>query len=151
MGERTTRVNGNDRDKPLEPVKQTRVLETEIEHLRGRLDRSLSELDRRRHEYTDVRLQLKKHPQILIGAGVVGALLVGGIVLAVWRSRKREEPVEKAKRFRLALGRAVDKPDRVAKGQPSVPEKILAAVGTTIAVSLTKKLLEKAWAGPRST
>lgn len=138
-------MNGNGHDRTMEPVKHTRQLETEIEHLRGRLDRSLAELDRRRHEYTDVRLQLRKHPQVVAGAGVVVALVAGGIALAIWRGKKRKQPVQKAKRFRLALNRAVDHPDRVAKGQPNVAEKILAAIGTTIAVSLTKKLLDRAW------
>ena len=142
MGEGTTRVNGD-------PVKHTQVLESEIDHLRSRLDRSLAELDRRRHEYTDVKLQLRRHPEVLWGAGAVAALIVGGIAFAIWRAQKKDEPVEKAHRLRIAVGRAVDKPDRVAKGQPSVGEKILASVGTTIAVSLTKKLLDRAWSQPR--
>ena len=64
---------------------------------------------------------------------------------AIWRARKREEIPEKAKRLRIAFGRAVDKPDKVARGEAPVWEKIVAAVGTTIAVNLTKKLLERAW------
>ena len=54
MGEGTTRVE----EKP------PRQIEREIEHLRTRLDRSLAELDRRRHELTDVRLQVRKHPAV---------------------------------------------------------------------------------------
>ena len=41
---------------------------SEIEHLRTRLDRSLAELDRRRHELADLRVQLRKHPGAFIGA-----------------------------------------------------------------------------------
>ncbi len=150
MGERTARLNGDGGTHDVEPVKHTRQLENEIEHLRGRLDRSLAELDRRRHEYTDVKLQLRRHPEVLIGAGVLVTLMIGGIAFAIWRARKREEPMQKAKRFRIAVRRAVDKPQRVAKGEPSVPEKILASVGTTVAVTLTKKMLERAWSAPRS-
>ena len=83
---------------------------------------------------------------VLIGTGTAMLLLIGGgVALAIWRSRKREELPQKAKRFRIAIGRAVDQPEKVARGDAPVWEKILAAVGTTIAVSLTKKLLDRAW------
>ncbi|MFN2549856.1 MAG: hypothetical protein ABR567_20730 [Myxococcales bacterium] len=113
--------------------------------MRTRLDRSLAELDRRRHELADLRLQMKKHPAVFIGAGGFVVLLLGGVAFAVWRAHEREKPVAKAHRFRIALGRAVDEPHKVARGDAPVWEKIFAAVGTTIAVSLTKKLLERAW------
>lgn len=141
MGEGTARVNGNGAAEPKAP----REIEREIEHLRTRLDRSLAELDRRRHELTDVRLQMRKHPRVFIGAGAAVALVVGGMAFAIWRSRKREELPQKAKRLRIAIGRAVDDPKKVARGEAPVWEKIVGAVGTTIAVSLTKKMLERAW------
>ena len=122
-----------------------REIEREIEHLRTRLDRSLSELDRRRHELTDVKLQMRRHPQVFIGAGAAAALIVGGVAFAIWRANKREEIPQKAKRIRIAFGRAVDQPKKVARGEAPAWEKILAAVGTTIAVSVTKKMLERAW------
>lgn len=137
MGEGTVGV--------VEEKKPAREIEREIEHLRTRLDRSLAELDRRRHELTDVRLQLRRHPQVFIGAGAAVALVVGGIGFALWRSHRREELPQKARRVRIAFGRAVDKPEKVARGEAPAWEKILAAVGTTIAVSLTKKMLERAW------
>ena len=127
---------------------EPRKLEKEIEHLRTRLDRSLAELDRRRHELTDVKLQLRRHPQVAVGAGVVLLALAGGVVFGVWRAHKREELPAKARRIRIAIGRAVEKPHKVARGEAPVWEKILAAVGTTVAVSLTKKLIERAWQKP---
>lgn len=141
MGEGTARVNGNGKAETRPP----REIERDIEHLRTRLDKSLAELDRRRHELTDVRLQLKRHPGVFVGAGAVVALMIGGVAFAVWRSHKREELPQKAKRLRIAVGRAVDDPKKVARGDAPVWEKILGAVGTTIAVSLTKKMLDKAW------
>src|SRR5438067_1109652 len=83
----------------------------------------------------------------LIVAGVVLAvgLLLGGVGFAIYRSRKREEIPQKAKRLRIAIGRAVDEPHKVARGDAPVWEKIVAAVGTTIAVSLTKKIIERTW------
>ena len=132
--------NGNGKVEPQPP----REIEREIEVLRTRLDRSLAELDRRRHQLTDVRLQMKKHPGVFLGAGAGLALMAGGVAFAVWRSRRRDELPEKARRLRKAIGRAVDKPQRVARGDAPLWEKILAAVGTTIAVNLTKRLLDSA-------
>lgn len=140
MGEGTTRVE----------EKAPRQIEREIEHLRTRLDRSLAELDRRRHDLADVRLQMKKHPQIFIGAGAVVALVLGGVAFAIWRAHERDKPVAKAHRLRIAFGRAVDQPEKVARGEAPVWEKILGAVGTTVAVSVTKKLLDRAWNSGRA-
>jgi len=141
VGEGTARVNGNEKAETRAP----REIERDIEHLRSRLDKSLAELDRRRHELTDVRLQMQRHPGVFIGAGAAVALMIGGVAFAVWRSRKREELPQKAKRLRIAVGRAVDDPKKVARGDAPVWEKILAAVGTTIAVNLTKKMIDRAW------
>ena len=127
-------------------VTEPRDVEREIEHLRTRLDRSLAELDRRRHELTDLKLQVRKHPQVMWGAGGVLLLVAGGIAFAVWRAKKREELPQKARRLRIAFGRAVDQPKKVARGEAPVWEKIAASVGTTIAVSLTRKLIDRAWA-----
>ena len=121
-------TDGNGKAEPKAP----REIEREIEYLRTRLDRSLAELDRRRHELTDVRLQARKHPAIFIGAGAVLLLTMGGVSYAIYRSRKRDELPQKVKRV-------------AARRQPPVWEKILAAVGTTIAVSLTKKLIDRSW------
>ena len=88
---------------------------------------------------------MQRHPGVFIGAGAVVALMVGGVAFAVWRSHKREELPQKAKRLRIAMRRAVDDPKKVARGDAPVWEKIIAAVGTTIAVNLTKKLVDKAW------
>ena len=141
MGEGTARVNENGKAEARPP----REIERDIEHLRSRLDKSLAELDRRRHELTDVRLQMQRHPGVFVGAGAVVALMIGGVAFAVWRSRKREELPQKAKRLRIAVGRAVDDPKKVARGEAPIWEKIAAAVGTTIAVNLTKKMIDRAW------
>lgn len=135
MGERTAGV-------------EPRMLEREIEHVRTRLDRSLAELDRRRHELTDVKLQLRRHPQVAIGAGVVLLALASGVVFAIWRAHKGEELPGRARRIRIAIARAVDPPRKLARAEAPAWEKILAAVGTTVAVSLTKKLIERAWQKP---
>ena len=142
MGEGTSRLTDwNGQAEPRPP----RAIEREIEYLRTRLDRSLAELDRRRHELTDIRLQMRKHPAVFIGAGVAVALMLGGVGFAIYRSRKREELPQKAKRLRTAFRRAVEEPEKVARAEPPVWQKMAAAVGTTIAVSLAKKMVERTW------
>jgi hypothetical protein len=133
MGEGADRVNNG-----------THHIEGEIAEIRGRLDQSLAELDRRRHEATDVKLQIRRHPGAVAVAGGVVLLLLGGVAYAIWAARKRERPVNKAKRLKLALSRMIDEPQKVAKAEPTVPEKILAAAGTAAATFLTKKIIEKA-------
>ena len=145
MGEGTSRVKEGNGTASAAPERAPREIERDIEHLRTRLDRSLAELDRRRHELTNVKLQMRKHPVVFVGAGAMVALLLGGVGFAIYRSRKREEIPQKAKRLRIAIGRAVDEPHKVARGDAPVWEKIVAAVGTTIAVSLTKKIIERTW------
>jgi hypothetical protein len=133
MGEGADRVNNG-----------THHIEGEIAEIRGRLDQSLAELDRRRHEATDVKLQIRRHPGAVAVAGGVVLLLLGGVAYAIWAAHKRERPVNKAKRLKLALSRMIDEPQKVAKAEPTVPEKILAAAGTAAATILTKKIIERA-------
>jgi hypothetical protein len=142
MGEGTDRVNGQRTNG--EPRKMARELETEITEIRTRLDRSLAELDRRRHELTDVRLQVKRHPMVAVAAGLTVLALVGGVAYTVWAARQRNRPVSKARRLRHALSRMIEEPHKVAKSEPTVPEKILAAAGTAAATILVKKLMERA-------
>jgi hypothetical protein len=125
--------------------KAPREIEREIEYQRTRLDRSLAELDRRRHELTDIRLQMRKHPAVFIGAGVAVALMLGGVGFAIYRSRKREDLPQKVKRLRIAGRRALDQQAKLVRAQPPVWQKMAAAVGTTIAVSLAKKMVERSW------
>jgi prefoldin subunit 5 len=124
-------------------------IEREIENVRIRLDKSLAELDRRRHELTDVKLQVRKHPQAVLIAGGVVVLLVGAGYLAARSAHKAaEDPRRRAKRLRKATARAVEHPERVAQNPP-LWQKIAASVGTTIAVALTKRYLDQAFARQR--
>ena len=144
MGEGTNRVSAEQRTDG-EPRKAARDIESEITEIRSRLDHSLAELDRRRHELTDVRLQVQRHPMIAIAAGVTVVAILGGVAYAIWAARQRRRPISKARRLREALSRMVEDPHKVAKSEPTVPEKILAAAGTAAATLLTKKLLERAF------
>jgi len=144
MGEGTDRVNhGHAKEQPEKPARE---LETEITEIRSRLDRSLAELDRRRHELTDVRLQVKRHPLVTAAAGVALLAICGGVAYAVWTARQRNKPMSKARRLKHALSRMMDEPQKVARSEPTVPEKILAAAGTAAATMIVKKMMETAFA-----
>jgi hypothetical protein len=143
MGEGANRVNGPRADG--QPRRMARELESEITEIRSRLDRSLAELDRRRHELTDVKLQLRRHPMVAVAAGVTVLALAGGVAYAIWAARQRNKPVSKARRLQHALARMIEEPQKVAKSEPTVPEKVLGAIGVAAATMLTRKLLERAF------
>lgn len=120
------------------------IIEGRIGLLRHELGELVSELDRRRHEATDVRLQVKKHPMIAGVAVVTVAAAIGGIIaFAVWNARRRERPIERARRARKAMQRLMDDPEHMAR-EPSVTEKIMAAAGTAAASLLVKRAFERA-------
>ena len=87
MGEGKTGVNA----KPEE-------IEREVEQIRGNLDPVLKELDVRRHELTDWRLQLRRHgPKLArVGAGIAGVIAA---VQVVKRFRKRRRERSHARRM----------------------------------------------------
>lgn len=138
MGEGADRVSAN--GKPELPE----VIEGRIGLLRHELGELVSELDRRRHEATDVRLQMKRHPVITGVALATAAAAIGGLIaLVVLRARRRERPIEKVRRARRAAQRLMEDPDSMAR-EPSMTEKILTAAGTAAASLLVKRAFERA-------
>jgi hypothetical protein len=116
----------------------------DIDRLRGELGRLVSELDRRRHEALDVRLQLRRHPLAAVLAASAAALVLGGLVaLAVGRRRRRRSPMHRAREVRGALARLLDHPDRVA-AETTLTDKILGAAGVVAATALTRRLVDRA-------
>jgi hypothetical protein len=75
------------------------------------------------------------------------ALCVGAVVLAAVRSaRRRHAPIEKARRFQIAFGRAVERPEQVARAVP-VWTKMLVAAGMAATATLTKIAMKRAFDG----
>lgn len=125
---------------------QKNAIAGEIEAIRGDMGQILSELDRRRRELFDVRLQVKRHPVAVAVAGALAATALGGTVaLLVWSRRRRSRPVQKARDIRHALARLVDDPRRVAK-EPSMGLKIATAAGSAAASLVVKNLVSRALA-----
>jgi len=81
MGEGTGGVNRSPED-----------LEREVESIRAQMDPVLNELDVRRHELTDWRLQLRRHGPTLVKAGAVvaGVFVAVGVAKDVGREMRRQ-------------------------------------------------------------
>jgi len=136
MGEGAHGVNGAGRD-----VGQ---VAGEIEGLRSDLGLLVSELDRRRHEAFDLKLQARRHPLAAVVAASAAALLVGGLVAFALRSRRRHrDPVVRAREVRRAFGRLVDHPDRVG-AETTLVDKILGAAGVVAATAVARRLVHRA-------
>lgn len=120
-----------------------RPIEADIVRQRAELTTLVAELNRRGHELTDVGLQLRRHA---LGATAtvlaVGAVAAGSIVLRVWRARRRDTLIPRGGRLREALGRMIDRPDRVAV-EPTATQRILGAAGSAAAAFLIKVALER--------
>jgi hypothetical protein len=138
MGEGADRVRNGSR--PDEVVGR---VEGEIDMLRNELGGLVAELDRRRHEALDLRLQARKHPVLAAAVATAAALLLGGtIAFVVHARRERRRPAVRAKETRRALSRLFDHPHRVA-AEPSIANKIATAAGAALATALAKRLLDR--------
>jgi hypothetical protein len=118
-------------------------LGSEVAGVREELDTLVAELDRRRHEVFDVRLQLRRHA---VGAGLTAFALVATAAGSVWlthlRRRRRARPTAKTGRFYHALSRMTEHPARVAT-EPTIPAKIATAAASAAVAALVKKVLER--------
>ena len=122
MGEGTTRVantNGS--------AAHVRELGDETEATRQELDELVMELDRRRHQAFDWRLQVRRHARALALLGVGVVVVVGiGVAVSIPRKRRRQTLADRLSaladwgdRLGLALGRIAEDPDRLAKKEPA--------------------------------
>jgi hypothetical protein len=64
--------------------------------------------------------------------------------MLIRREQRKRRPSHKVHQLRRALGRMMEHPERVGRGEPPPAEKILAAVGTAAATFLVKRALERA-------
>jgi hypothetical protein len=127
---------GQGKNRVAEPEK----LEHHVEQIREGLTQVVSELDRRRHELMDWRLQLKRNKGPLLGIG--GALaLAGGVVAGIGLYRARHKPP-------VPLFRRRPRPPLVQ--QESVGHKVLSAGLAALIAVVAKAVAQRAvaWAQP---
>ena len=93
----------------------TAEIELEIESLRSEIGGLVDELDRRRHEATDVRLQIRRHPRAAaLLLGVVALSVIGRLVLL--RRRRATRLSTRAANLARALALlSREDPDRVRR------------------------------------
>jgi hypothetical protein len=131
------------RDGSPKPEEIVGRVEGEIDMLRNELGGLVAELDRRRHEALDLGLQARRHPVLVASIATVAALLVGGAIALVVRTRhERRRPSVRAREARRALSRLFEHPDRVA-AEPSISNKVVTAVTVALATALAKRLLDR--------
>jgi hypothetical protein len=111
--------------------------EHDLEGARARLGRLLGELSKRRHELTDVRLQLRRHfKAIAVTAGGLVAATASLIVIRLRRRALRRQLPARARRLRAAFGRVVAHPERVGRESPGLGGAVLRAGLTAAAAAL---------------
>ncbi len=93
MDEQSTRLEATEEQKKArarkQPAAEVNRLRMEIDDARDGLGLYVSELDRRRHEALDLKLQLKKHKALAIGMSVATVSAAAGVVGRLVRSRRR--------------------------------------------------------------
>ncbi len=120
-----------------------RAIEQEITRLRDELGALGDELERRWHDLTDVRLQVRRHGlAVTLSALAAGAAAAGSVALGIRRARRRSTLVARGRRLRDAVGRMVERPERVAV-DATATQRIIAAAGSAVAAFAIKAALER--------
>jgi len=116
-------------------------LGAEVATVREELDVLLAELDRRRHDLLDVRLQLRRHAKgtTLALAGVAA----GAVWLSVRRRRRARRLTADAGLLPGATSGVTEHPGR-APAAATMAGKIVTAAASAAAASLVRKALEHA-------
>jgi hypothetical protein len=133
----------NGHDSSVSPRELTRQLEGEIAILREELSQLVAELDRRRHEAFDVKLQVKRHaPGLLISGGALIAAAAGFVWFRAWRARRppglRTQVHQLREKLVTLVPRTSKQPER-----PRVITSILTAAANALVAAGIKKLIER--------
>ncbi len=138
MGEGKTDVST---DQSVEASPET--LEHEVEAIRDNVTQIASELDHRRHELFDWRLQLRKHAATTAFVAAAAILAIGATIgLGRLRQRRNRRPMKKARQLRDALARVWAHPEHIGQPQPTLGRKVLTA-GLAGAASVAAKSLAR--------
>ena len=138
-------------------AKSSAELEDEIQTIRGEMTDIVGELDTRRHEMLDVRVQIRRHPvRFAVAAGIVAGIAIGAIALARWRRSRERRPLEQLSHLLMALRRVVVHPEAVARAdrRRGIPGRLAVALGTAgarLAFDYARQLLAARYAAAPRT
>jgi hypothetical protein len=138
--ERAT-ANGGERD----GEETERAIESDIERLRGELDGMVGELDRRRHEAFDVRLQARRHAGLVAAVGAVAVVLtVAGF--AAWTSSRRRQDrlltrLQNLARVVVAMSRHPERLERAMEGRPQPGTAVASALASVAGAAGRRAIL----------
>lgn len=118
------------------------AIEEEIRRRRVEIGALAAELDRRRRELTNPRELLRQHAAgVAVAVLAVGAAAAGSIAYRAWRARRVDTLVARGGRLREALGRMIDRPERVAV-EPTATQRVIGSAGSALAAFVIKAALE---------
>jgi hypothetical protein len=121
------------------PRARSQTLRGEVAIVREELDVLLAELDRRRRDLLNIRLQLRRHA---VGTAVTALALVGAaagaVWLSVWHQRRQQRLSAHANRLREGISRMTEHPEGVTAA-PTMAGKILTAAASAAVASLVRK------------
>jgi hypothetical protein len=147
MGERAPGVERMTAERPdarTTSREMSQRLGAEIAIVREELNVLLAELDRRRHDLLDVRLQLRRHAK---GTALTTLALVGVAAGAVWlsvgRRRRGRRLTADAGRLPGAISGVTEQPGR-ATAAATMAGKVVTAAASAAVASLVRKALEHA-------
>ena len=120
------------------------TLEDDVDRIRQNIGELIRELNHRRRDAFDLKVQFQQHAVrlVLVGAAVV-AMVAGAIALALSRRRSRRTLRARAGRFGKALRRIIAHPETLGERAPSIPRKAAAAGGSAVASVLGKRLAQR--------
>lgn len=130
------------------PKERAIELSMAISQQRDRLGMILSELEHRRRDLFDIRLQLRRNavPLMLLAAGI-GGVIAASLGMRAKRIRNERRLVARFHRARRAVSRAIQDPDRVAAPPPDLGKKLLigiaSAAATTLVTAVVKRIVEE--------
>lgn len=122
-------------------------VEKTADRIRDELMLTLEELDRRRDRVTNVRYQVSRHHDLIMGAAIAALVVTSvGVGVAVWRANYRRHHM--AQRRMTAVKRAWNHPDRLATRAEQRPfavemgKKLIMIFGTALATSIAKNSVQ---------
>ena len=122
----------------------------DIDSIRSHLDGLIDELDRRRRDAMNVRLQVRRHPLPIIGSALaLAGLVAAGVYLGVARYRQRRRLAFRLRRARRNIMRVVTakspsslEADNGGAGA-AVGKKLLAAGGQLVMAVVTRSVRKR--------